>query len=950
MFLHRALAVVLALLAAPASWAAQTVGESTAAVDGRVTDSTGAVLENVSVVISGPALMGLRTTATNDDGFYRFPGVPPGRYNLVFTLEGFGEVKRENIPVGIGFTATVDVTLLLAVRQESTTVMGGPPVVDRRSTALVTTFDAGQLQNLPASRSLFAILAATPSIHVARIEVGGNSGAAGGQYAAYGTDGFNRPTVEGMSVSGIFPTGFSLNYGAFEEVSVHTGSHGAEWNMPGVHVQLIGKSGGNRYRGTLYADYENTHWQSVNVDADQIRLVEQGGGDAFRIQDNRLWSYHDVNADAGGYLKPDRAWWYFSFREQEVSARQVNFPVEPLLTRLTNYSGKGTYKLSDGHTVIAFGQAGRNFQPTRLDPSGLTGITANAAINESEESTTRQLAWGWIWKVEWTGIVRNSLFFEARAGAFGSNKPVTPNGSAPRFEDVITSVVSGGHRDWQENLRRGQSSGSFSYFKDGWLGNHQLKAGYEVLRNIASDIFKRAYPGDVLHLLRNGEPSEVFLFQAPSTSASGLWVYGAYASDSWRMKERLTLNLGVRFDRYRVFLPEQTPPAGTFDSASLPAVETLIARNEVVPRLGAAYDLSGDGRTIAKVSYGQYTLPPGTELGFNANPNARQWWSRHRWSDTNRSGVWDAGEEETQPSDSRGGVALESVDPELQLALLREVAGWVEHVLPGDIGIRTGVVWRGERRHFMRQNANRPFDAFSEPVRIQDRGPDNILGTPDDGPSIQAYQLGSEFRGLPIINVVRNVPGADSHYWTWEVTANKRFDRRWSLVAGFSHTWSADQQAVFSGQSVRQNTYPLTPNDLINAGEDGRYDFRIWSAKIHGTYEAPWDVRITPYLRHQSGQPFGRTFLAALNYSPNVRILAEPLGTRRMDNITLFDVRVEKGFRLPGGRRLAGFADVFNVLNANPEQNVIWFSGPSFLRPVTIVPPRIARIGLKVDW
>ena len=116
------------------------------------------------------------------------------------------------------------------------------------------------------------------------------------------------------------------------------------------------------------------------------------------------------------------------------------------------------------------------------------------------------------------------------------------------------------------------------------------------------------------------------------------------------------------------------------------------------------------------------------------------------------------------------------------------------------------------------------------------------------------------------------------------------------MVADFAHTWSRDQANGYLGQSVRSNLYPLTPNDLINAGKDGRYEFRIWSAKIHGTYAGPWDVRITPFLRHQSGQPFGRTFpTTALNYAPNVRILAEPIGTRRMDNITLLDVRVEKG-------------------------------------------------------
>jgi len=109
-------------------------------------------------------------------------------------------------------------------------------------------------------------------------------------------------------------------------------------------------------------------------------------------------------------------------------------------------------------------------------------------------------------------------------------------------------------------------------------------------------------------------------------------------------------------------------------------------------------------------------------------------------------------------------------------------------------------------------------------------------------------------------------------------------------------------------------------------------------------------VRITPFLRHQSGQPFGRTFSTALNYANNVRILAEPIGTRRMDNITILDVRVEKSLQLGGHRRVAGFVDVFNLLNANPEQNTNWSSGSSFLRPLDIVAPRLARVGVKLEW
>jgi hypothetical protein len=183
------------------------------------------------------------------------------------------------------------------------------------------------------------------------------------------------------------------------------------------------------------------------------------------------------------------------------------------------------------------------------------------------------------------------------------------------------------------------------------------------------------------------------------------------------------------------------------------------------------------------------------------------------------------------------------------------------------------------------------------------------------------------------------------------VTASRRLSHHWSLLAAFDHVWNQDQTNAYFGQSLRQNPYPLTPNDLLNAGPDGRYEFRTWSAKISGTYEGPWGVRLTPYLRHQAGQPFGRTFTTMLNYG-NVRILAEPIGTRRMANVTIADVRIEKEIRLSGHRRIGGFIDVSNLFNANPEQTTSWSSSGSdtFLRPLSIIPPRIARLGMKFDW
>jgi hypothetical protein len=285
--------------------------------------------------------------------------------------------------------------------------------------------------------------------------------------------------------------------------------------------------------------------------------------------------------------------------------------------------------------------------------------------------------------------------------------------------------------------------------------------------------------------------------------------------------------------------------------------------------------------------------------------------------------------------DRSGGLANEALDPGLRLPTLKEATAWIEHELPAGIGLHTGVVWRGESKPYVSQNVNRPFEAFTDGVDVQDPGPDGRVGTGDDGPAIRVYETRPDFLELPFVYVVRNVPGPESNYWTWEVTANKRYDGRWSLVAGFDHTWN------------RSSVAALTPNDLINA--PGRqHRSTTWNAKLYGTYAATWDVLITPYLRHQSGEPFGRLFYAELEHE--IEVLAEPVGTRRMDNVTLFDVRVEKGVRLPGECHAAVFVDVYNLLNANPEQDSILSSGPAFLRPLDIVAPRIARVGVKLDW
>jgi hypothetical protein len=274
---------------------AQTGSSTAGAITGTITDASGAALSGVTIAISSVALMGTRTTGSSSGGVYRIPALPPGEYSLVFTRQGFKKAKRDGIYVGLGFTATVDVQLGLESLQEDLTVVGRSTVVDKHSTAISANFNARQLSDLPTSRSVFAILSATPGVHVARIEVGGSSGDAASLYAAYGTLRANRPMVEGINVTGIFPTGSTLNFGSFDEVSVGTAAHGPEWPLPGVQMQFIVKSGGNHYHGSVYGDYENKALQSFNIDQDQIGRGAQSGRGLSSREANRLWSYRVAN-------------------------------------------------------------------------------------------------------------------------------------------------------------------------------------------------------------------------------------------------------------------------------------------------------------------------------------------------------------------------------------------------------------------------------------------------------------------------------------------------------------------------------------------------------------------------------------------------------------------------------------------------------------------------------
>ena len=253
----------------------------------------------------------------------------------------------------------------------------------------------------------------------------------------------------------------------------------------------------------------------------------------------------------------------------------------------------------------------------------------------------------------------------------------------------------------------------------------------------------------------------------------------------------------------------------------------------------------------------------------------------------------------------------------------------------------------------------RPYSAYNVPVTIVDPGPDGSVATTADNGVLQLFNLDDPSRATR--NVVRNVPGYEGDYRTIELSASKRYSRRWSMTASYSFTWTHEWNNTYFGNrfaSLVQNASLFGPT-ATNPNERTLHDFTNWNVKVTGTVEAGWGVRVTPVLKMQSGAPYGRyvsipgctatTTANCLNYGTQL-VLVEPIGTRRQDTVSVLDFRVEKQLRLFDRARAGLFVDLFNTLNANTAVNEVWLSGARFERASTVLGPRIAKFGVKFDW
>ena len=991
---HLIVAVLAACLLASAAFAQGGGASTTGSINGRVSDSSGGVLPGVTVTVTSSSMMGVQSSVTDSGGNYRFPALPPGTYTVTFELPGFNTLKRENIQISMGFTAAVNVELAVASLTETVTVTGDSPVIDTASTRVQQNFKLEALQEIPNARDLWSLLAVTPGVGMGRIDVGGNRAGTQTGYTAYGYSGQNRVLVEGINTTeGTAAAGLYTDYGSFEEVFLGTIAQGAEMPTPGVQTQMLGKSGGNKFQGEIYQDYETNGMIGENIEKNLPPqfLFTPTNTSGIRLNSNETAKYRDSNLNAGGPLKKDKVWWYFAYRNFKNSVGQPNFigPIAGKLfdTLLWNASGKASYQMSSNNKLIGYYQWQLKEQPNRLPQSALN--------YEALDGTLKQISGSWIYKGEYNGTINNRTYVEARYGVFGYYFPLLANSDTQQHEKFDNSriLLTGADQKEQLDRQRKQATGSMTYFKDGWGGTHNFKIGGEFLFETAWQGYLQVASGNIRETIASsGLASQVQLY-APTAlsvgtnqdgpngnllSISKLNTVDAFITDQWAVG-RATFNLGLRFDHYDVFTPDQRQLAYTFPTGLSIAAQTFpeqhyLKWNSAVPRIGMTYDLLGTGKTVLKLNYGTYRFNPGVGVAQDANVNQATKSVTYAWSDAlvcatciPGDGTFQPGEQGAQTAAALAGNI--TVDPNTTQPLSHQGTVYLEQQLSEGVGARIGFVYYSVRDQVGTFQPNRPAGAYSVPFSVVDVGPDGVRGTGDDqnltafgvpNSAIPAAACAGVFAptaGCPYPNnqVVQNSPN-NGKYKTFEASLNKRMSHNYSLGAGFGFTWRHDFPYG----------YPNTQNGPFD------YDFSSAGFKANGQYNAPFGILLSGVYRYQLGENFARrvsvsapatcacTFSAAAGSLGSVGngttgslsatdIFATAYNAYRQDNISVIDLRIEKTVPL-GAAKIRLFFDGFNLANAYAAETINTRAGAQFQQPTAILAPRTGRIGFRLLW
>jgi TonB dependent receptor/Carboxypeptidase regulatory-like domain len=878
----------ISLLLVLSASAAFAQGKTTGALTGRVTDDTGAPLPGVSVEIRGTTLIGgARSLVTDKAGRFRLPEIPPGVYDVTVSLNGFQTIKRDGLVVSLGNTVDVPVTLKTETISETVEVIGEAPAIDATSSATTSNISNEILQNLPTARFQPDALNLAPGIN--------NSSAYGG-----GDGSGNSYQIDGVDVSDPqsgTPWAF-VNYNIIKEVQlVGLGAPAEYGGFTGVVFNSVTQSGGNKVKGLAETLYTNKSLTGSNSNIPGLNAtINKASDSTFQV---------------GGPLSKDKLWYFVSGQYLSMNSTDGG----PNRTEKDPRAfGKMTWQATQSSDVEAW---------MEWDKYDVTGRGGSATV--PLEATVKENAPEFVWNVsDRTVLSENTIFSIAEAGYNGFYYLDPQNGfNIPGHIDGDTGLASQNSvYFYKANRTRNQLNTTLSHYASNFMGDHDFKFGMEVERATVQN--------------RYGYTTGVWFYDVPSAGYS-LAYYGhgynvsarnerlsAYAQDTWRVNSRLTINPGVRIDLNRGYLPQGN----------------VYKSNPVAPRLGFAWDASGDGKTLVKAHYGRYYEGLFADYYYYVEPGAFQ---GGQIVQINSDGSHDF------IADIPGGSY--AIDPNLRHPYLDQVIAGIDQQI-GQFTVSLTGVYRENKDFVETVSRDGQFVPVNGEVGRFDPNSQSFVGT---GQHVTLYDYLNPGTDTLIIT---NPKGLKRTYKGAILSVTRRFKDNWQFTG--SYVWSQtkgniDNHATsYGGDPGGPSAFLDTPNSLVNA--DGRLTHdQTNQLKLQGTYNIPViPLSISANYTYYTGDtwtPLTTCLLVdgACHVFPQgtVRYFAEPRGSERLPAWNQIDLRTEWTLPIADGR--AGLlVDIFNLTNQGIATGVSVREGTSsFGQPTTYSQPRNFRLGLR---
>lgn len=589
----RFLAVAAILLLVGLSASAQL---TTGSLTGTVT-SSGTPLPGATITIASSNLQGTRTAVSDASGNYNFGGLPPGSYTVKFELEGLKTVTQ-NVKVSVTQTSRADADLQVSAVTESITVTASAPAV-AESTEVQSNVTAKLVEALPMGRTLGATVNLAPGV---------TSNGPGGNLVISGAQSYDSSYyVDGAVVNEVLrgqPQNLFIE-DALQETTVQTGAISAEFGrFTGGVVTAVSKSGGNQLSGTLRDTVEKPGWTAEGKDL------------KYNAPSNKMQSTYE--GTIGGPIVKDRLWFFGAGRYFGIEEPRLLTKINPSDANLTynltdkerRFEGKLTANLTEKHSLV-----GSYFDISRKQ----TGNCQLGCLTEMTLQDPRELP-NKFYTLNYNGVLTNSFFVEANyakqlfsfVGGGGVEGPITTashistpyggagappfcgNCSAAEERNNVNEKLKGNYFWSPKNLGSHTLAVGLENYEDMRSGNNEQSGSGFVL--VTQEAPRRAADGSLLLTMHSVDTSGIpnYILWWPILEQAGtnkLKTRSVFANDKWDFGSHWSFNLGVRYDQ---------------DKAKNQAGFTVADDSKISPRLGAIYDVTGNGKLRINASYSQY--------------------------------------------------------------------------------------------------------------------------------------------------------------------------------------------------------------------------------------------------------------------------------------------------------------------------------------------------------